>query len=142
MKNITRRKFIGAAAATAGAAFSLNSTTLGTLTPSNTYNSLARLDWTTFSRYQNTNFRFSKLGIGQVNLTLDSVEDTRQASESPGASGEECFVLRFAGNRAELLQDTYDVKHSALGNFKLFITEGQTEGSTRTYLAVINRITS
>ena len=142
MKNITRRKFIGAAAATAGAALSLNSTTLGTLTPSNTYNSLARLDWMTFSRYQNTNFRFSKLGIGQVNLTLDSVEDTRQTSENAGRSGEECFVLKFTGNRTELLQDTYDVKHSALGNFKLFITEGRTEGSTRTFLAVINRVTA
>jgi hypothetical protein len=143
MKNITRRKFIGAAAATAGAAISLNSTTLGKLAPSSSYGRLARLDLTTFSKYQNTIFTFSKLGVDPVNLMLASVDDSRPAKVGRRRPGEECFVLRFIGKTSkELPQDTYDVHHSMLGDFKLFITEGQIVGRTGAFVAVINRITS
>jgi hypothetical protein len=143
MKNVTRRKFIGAAAATAGAAFALNSNTLGRLVPGNAHARLAGLDLTTFSKYQNTIFTFSKLGIDPVNLSLASVKDSRPTRTRARRSGEECFVLKFTGKtRTELPQDTYDVHHQILGDFKLFITEGQVAGNTGTFFAVINRITS
>ena len=142
MKNITRRKFIGAAAATAGA-LSLNPSMLGSTTFASGHARLARLDWTAFTKYRNTVFTFSQIGIDPVGLTLTSVDDSRPARRRAWRAGQECFVLKFTGDAAtELSQDTYNVSHSGLGDFQLFITEDRRSGRTRTFYAVINRVTS
>jgi len=143
MKNITRRKFIGAAAATAGATLALKSTALGKLTSSSARSRLAQLDWAAFSKFQNTAFTFSKPGVAPVTLTLATIEDSRPAKKRTWKAGQECFVLHFTGApRLELPQSTYSVNHFMLGNFDLFITEGRRTGRVRTFFAVINRVTS
>lgn len=141
MKNITRRKFIGVAAASAGATLLLKSSALAELTPGSELSRLGQLDWTAFSACRNTSFTFSKLGLEPVTLTLASLEDSRSKKRRPTRG--ECFVLRFSGNpRAKLHQDTYEVNHATLGNFSLFITEGRRAGRSQTFFAVINRVTS
>jgi len=143
MKNVTRRKFLGAAAATAGAAFSLKANIFEQPTSLNGHARLAQLDWATFLKCRNTAFSFSMPGIEPVDLTLASVEDSRRAGKRARPAGQECFVLKFtSGVNSKLPQDTYDVNHSMLGDFKLFITEGRRMGRERTFFAVINRVTS
>lgn len=51
----------------------------------------------------------------------------------------ECFILEFSISVKQAKQDTYNVFHSDLGNFELFVTEGR-NGRKRTLLATFNRI--
>jgi hypothetical protein len=71
-----------------------------------------------------------------VTLTLMSVTDLPDAQELGLVGHEEAFILRFAGSATlPLKQGTYQLKHTLLGTFPLFIVPG----ASAHYAALINR---
>ena len=103
---------------------------------------LSRLSWNSFLPFVNTEFKFGA-GRSAVTLTLVDIKDSRPLKSRARRRGEENFVLKFAGTSYEpLAQNTYAVNHFNLGDFQLFITEGERDDNSRYYYAVINRIRS
>ena len=146
--SITRRKFLAVVPAAAGAVLSLKGTVLGQTGEvlegvRVLADELSRLGWNDFHQFQNTEFVFSGLGVQNVPLTLAAMEDSRPAGKRKWGAGQECFVLKFTASRRDVLkQDTYDVSHFRLGDFRLFITPGPPSKREQSYYAVINRVTT
>jgi len=99
----------------------------------------------TFQPYVGGTFRVSA-GKRGFKMMLDKVRDC-----TPGASGRalsnkkaretDCFALVFS-SRGELsdLTTVYDVEHSALGKFALFLTRRDGPDGAYFYEAVFNRV--
>ncbi|HKX83978.1 MAG TPA: twin-arginine translocation signal domain-containing protein [Pyrinomonadaceae bacterium] len=139
---ITRRKFLGAASAAAAVLLPLKRDVHGQiLAPGD---ALASLGWDSFLPFVNTEFVFNgPFGTGDVPMKLIEIKDSRPFDSPARKTGQENFVLKFAGPSAyELKSDTYVVEHFNLGRFNLFITEGAQKGKTQLYFAVINRVLS
>lgn len=146
---ITRRKFLGAAPLAVGAALQLKGTAVGQASlkrqrgVSGTNDPLSYLTWASFYPYIYTSFTFTNKDGRNVPLSLTAMTDTKPADFKAAFAGEECFTMTFSGPANRLLtQDTYSVSHFALGNFSLFITDGDKGKRNSSYTAVINRIVS
>ena len=143
---ISRRKFLEATPLAVGAALQLKGLALGQgpgkqpLGGGYTIDRLSQLSWASFYPYIYTDFSFTGKERRDIALKLTAMADTRPA-DFKAAAGQECFTMTFSGplNRP-LTQDTYSVSHFALGNFRLFITDGERGRKNSIYTAVINRI--
>ena len=144
---ITRRNFLTAAPAVAGAILGLRNVGFGqktlapqVLVPKGT-DQLSKLTWDSFYPLQNTEFLFHSGGV-DIPLVLEAVVNSGNIGRTrPKSKGGECFILRFIGpGKLPLKQGTYDVNHFLLGDFQLFITEGGQMKGDNYYIAVINRI--
>lgn len=148
--NISRRKFLAAVPFAVGAVLQLNGLASGQglrkglfrIPDDTSSDPLSRLTWDSFYQYINTDFSFGQ-GGNEVILKLTAMEDTKPAGVKLLLKGQECFVMKFNGPyRQPLTQGTYSVNHFALGDFKLFITEGGRLKRDKLYIAVINRLVS
>lgn len=92
------------------------------------------LDMSTFKRSLQTNFLLTS-GLKSATVKLVEVRDYRKGRAK--SSDKECFSLLFtASKNVNLHQDTYAVKHDALGEFKMLVVP---VGGTY-YEAVFNRL--
>jgi len=72
---------------------------------------------------------------GRVEVTLVQVDDL------PSTRNGETFSLLFRGGRRPLKQDTYVLKHAALGTFALLLVPVAADrNGAQGYQAVINRL--
>ena len=77
------------------------------------------LDMATFKRSLQTNFLLTS-GLKSATVKLVDVSDSRKGNAK--SSNKECFSLLFyASKSVKLQQDTYNVKHAALGEFKMLV---------------------
>ena len=92
------------------------------------------LDMATFQRTLQTNFLLTS-GLKSATVKLVEVSDYRNGRAQN--SDKECFSLLFtASKNVNLHQDTYKVKHNALGEFSMLVVP---VGGTY-YEAVFNRL--
>jgi len=141
--NITRRKFVILAPLAAGVALTADSLTSGqTRMPKGDPSSpLVRNSYTAFNTYLGTDFTFAGTGKFDLPLTLTDVRDTKPAPDGMRSAVAECFEMTFTGPIApQIKQGTYHVKHFALGEFDLFITEGAQTRQGKEYIAVVNHL--
>ncbi len=95
---------------------------------------LAYYSKATFVSYLNSVFQI-QTASGAVDATLVSVTDM------PAPNGGECFSLLFVGGSSALAQNTYNVVHSALGTFQLFLVPaGADSNGAQQCRATINRL--
>jgi hypothetical protein len=143
---ISRRKFIGAgglaAAAVLAGGVSGQSRLERLVAGSVPADALSQLTWDSFYPFQTTEFAFTDVDGNAVILKLAAMTDTSPAGFKPTSKYEECFKLVFSGPARERLPEgTYAVRHFALGDFELFISDGGQVSRSNRYVAVINRIT-
>ena len=107
-----------------------------------------KLTWNSIYPYLETDFEFTARGNQRsdtVRLRLVGMSNTDKAAQAFEREPQS-FVLAFDtwadDSVAVLSQDTYSVKHFALGKFELFISEGSLESNKHVYTAVINRVIS
>ena len=87
-----------------------------------------------FSSYVNSIFEL-QTGSEVVEVTLVQVEDL------PSPKNGECFSLLFRGGLRQTRQDTYVLKHPALGTFALLLVPVDSDrNGAKGYLATINRL--
>lgn len=92
-----------------------------------------------FTAYVNTKFRAqTKNGSWSIVLTLIEVKDIGPVPDQ-NAPDKECFSLLFRSPYT-LRQNTYKLKHEALGTFDLFLVPLRNSGTGRKYAAIINRL--
>ncbi|HEV7700822.1 MAG TPA: hypothetical protein VGO43_11380 [Pyrinomonadaceae bacterium] len=149
MSKVSRRKFIGTAALTAGVVVGMDGAVLGQIrsVPSGGkaavvgVDALSRLGWSSFLPFVNTDFTFGQ-GGNAVTLRLTDMTDSRPLdARRARKAGQENFVMKFTGSgRAPLKDGTYEVNHFNLGDFQLFITADGQAGKLNVYHAVINRV--
>ena len=85
---------------------------------------------------ENLNTRFWLTAVGTDPYALDLVEFV----EFQTAPKQEQFSLRFRGDRAQVFpQQTYAMKHDAVGEFELFLVPIGRDESGTLYEAVFNR---
>ncbi len=139
---VTRRSFLASAPAVIGAILVADkfSFAQGVAATGGAADTLANLGWRSFLPYVKTNFSFyDEAGAGYA-FRLDGVDDLRTARH-PHSRGE-CFSVMFSSSaRCPLEQGTYDVRHFALGEFRLLVTVQHSTNRRRKYEAIINRIT-
>ncbi|MEQ1605018.1 MAG: hypothetical protein ABL999_09125 [Pyrinomonadaceae bacterium] len=144
--NISRRKFLGAATTSTAIALVLDKGILGQvqiMPPLGDGGALGRMNFLSFFENMNTEFLFLNKDRIQVPLRLVAVDDVRPLSKQQWGKGQENFVLKFHGPAGyPMKQGTHEVEHFALGKFGLFITEGRSDKSGNTFVAVINRVDS
>jgi hypothetical protein len=146
MSKVTRRKFLGTAALTAGSLAMLNGTAvaqLGSVAIAGT-DPLGKLGWDAFLPFVNTDFSFYKVGRGgnSVAAKLVDMTDSRPIRGRARKLRQENFVLKFATEEELPLGDsTYSINHFNLGDFDLFVTRaGRGQDGSYIYTAVINRV--
>jgi hypothetical protein len=87
-----------------------------------------------FSSYVNSVFEM-KTAAGVVEVTLVQIDDL------PSTRNGECFALLFRGGGRASKQDTYVLKHAALGTIALLLVPTDTDrNGAQGYLATINRL--
>jgi hypothetical protein len=92
------------------------------------------LNMDSFRNSLNSNFLLSKDSNTAI-VKLTEVRDLRVGRLKN--SKKECFALTFAASeKPNLHQDTYDVKHDSLGNFKMLLVPV----GTNKYEAIFNRL--
>jgi hypothetical protein len=96
-------------------------------------NSGSLLDMAAFKRSLQTNFLLTS-NLKSATVKLVEVRDYQNGNAESG--DKECFSLLFTSNTASLRQDTYAVKHDALGEFRMLVVP---VGGTN-YEAVFNRL--
>jgi hypothetical protein len=98
----------------------------------------------TFAPYVGAQFSLSLGGLKSVGLKLVNVEDLRPAAlRESTVVGKDCFSILFQGpSRLPLKQDTYRLRHPALGEFSLLITPVIAKREGAFYQAIINRMYS
>ena len=143
---ITRRTFLRVAPAIAAAVSQFGGVASGQsmtwLPPVGTGNRIGGFKFKDFYQNLYTDFMFVGKERIQIPLKLNVVEDVRPLARQKWGEGAENFILKFSGPaRFPLKQGTYVVNHFSLGEFSIFITEGERARSGNTYLAVINRVT-
>jgi TAT (twin-arginine translocation) pathway signal sequence len=75
-----------------------------------------------FTPYVNTEFRVYSKSSKAAAVTLTKIEDFPNSQEALEAFEGECFSLQFAGPANKRFgQQTYEVEHSSLGKFHLFL---------------------
>ena len=155
--NVSRRKFLATfstsvaavcvSAGTVNAATGLGSDPRRGATASRSRGGQGKLTWNSIYPYLETDFEFTVTGNHEksetVRLRLIGMSNTDKAAQAFEREPQS-FVLGFdtwADDSAAVLpQDTYSVKHFALGKFELFISEGSLESNKHVYTAVINRV--
>ena len=154
--NVSRRKFLAAFSASVGTVI-LSADSLSaqlSVAPDRGRAALSkqggygRLTWNSIYPYQQTDFVFfgpDNTGSDEVRLRLTGMLNTDRAAQLFD-NEPQSFVLAFDAsvdvNPVVLPENTYSVKHFALGKFELFISEGSLEGDRHVYTAVINRAVS
>ena len=87
-----------------------------------------------FKSYLNSIFELQTTS-GVVEVTLTRVDDLKSSRDG------EAFTLLFRGGRRALKQDTYGLKHPALGTFALLLVPtGSDRNGAQGYSATINRL--
>lgn len=154
---ITRRRFVRNLGAAAFAAVSLNSTagslfgqtseitataTTGELfpiPPESAADPLNLLTRAHFVPFVNT---FVEVYDGEIRVArlriIEATELKRAANEKRSISGESFSLLFADARRGRLAQETYRIRHFALGEFSLLLAPTGLEGSH--YEAIINRV--
>lgn len=90
-----------------------------------------------FEQQVGTKFKFSS-EKGSGSLKLMSVKNLAGLQEWVG---HECFSLSFRGSlKKEFIQDTYDIRHPALGSFRMLLVPVGMVDKTRHFEALINRM--
>lgn len=158
--NLSRRSFLqtgskfGLAALVAGGISSiafgqetssrLLGTGLGTPVPKGTLDDpLYNITRAMFAENLKSKFTFRLGEVTLTDMTLIEVNDLNPAfAKNDGTSSRDCFSLVFKGpRRLPLRQDTFEVEHSKLGTFRLFIVPGERNTSAgMRYRAIINRV--
>jgi hypothetical protein len=100
---------------------------------------LAYYNRATFLAHLNEKFQL-RMGNSSWEVKLAQVIDFKGSQTNP-IEGGECFSLVFSGAK-QLSQGTYDVEHTTLGAFKLFLVPSGKVGGTTQSDAVINRLNS
>lgn len=98
---------------------------------------------TTFAQYVNTTFVIDPGYTFPIQTTLVEVRDLRSAADKKrNLPGQECFALAFRAPDEDSLvrQNTYRVRHDALGTFELFVVPVHDKQGHLFYEAVINRL--
>lgn len=145
---ISRRKFIEAAPIVATAVLGAKNVAFGQKAPREseltqlTTDQLSLLTWDSFLPYQGTKFVFRDRDGEEITLVLTEMDNSSIVSTKGSPAAGECFTLRFTGPSKPIFsQNTYEVRHFALGDFSLFITDGGRARRSNFYQAVFNRIT-
>jgi hypothetical protein len=97
-----------------------------------------------FSPHVGTQFSFSFNRFKTVQMKLVKVEDLRPAAVKESTIvGKDCFSILFQGpSNLPLNQDSYRLKHPALGEFTLLVTPVYAKRPGLFYEAIINRLYS
>ena len=152
--NVSRRKFLAAFSASVGSAILSADSVSAQLAPKRGAAALSkrggygRLTWDSIYPYQQTDFLFfgpDRTASTEVTLRLTGMLNTDRSAQLFEREPQS-FVLAFDAsvddNPLVLSENTYSVKHFALGKFELFISEGSLDGDRHVYTAVINRAVS
>ena len=93
-----------------------------------------------FAAHLNTVFLIRLNERQTVPVELIELHDCGPAQQQTNArAGQECFALAFrARNQRALKQSTYQLEHSALGRFDLFIAPVKSKKHGQVYEAIIN----
>jgi hypothetical protein len=96
------------------------------------------------SPYVGTQFSFSLNRFKTARMKLVEVEDLRPAAVKESTIvGKDCFSILFQGpSSLPLKQDSYRLKHPALGEFSLLVTPVYSKRRGLFYEAIINRLYS
>lgn len=154
---ISRRKFlqVGTFAAAAGTPLSMTLASVGTkegwskalLNASANPNTRpanpgTRMSKAQFSAYLNTTFFLRSSMTSELPMQLVELEDMvpEQLKDAAARRGLECFSLAFRGPSKSIKQDTYHMRHAALGEFDLFIGNGASKKHGRIYEAIVNHL--
>ena len=103
-----------------------------------------RLTEENFSRYLNSDFRFSTSPFTAVSLQLVNVKRW-EASDTPQAQKTklDSFSVLFKGPQKPALEsNVYQVTHDGMGTFELFISPVNDRKKQRIYQAVFTRFSS
>jgi hypothetical protein len=96
------------------------------------------------SPYVGTQFSFSLKRFQTAQLKLVTVEDLRPAAVRESTMvGKDCFSILFQGpSNLPLKQDSYRIKHPALGEFSMLVAPVYAKQRGLFYEAIINRLHS
>ena len=107
------------------------------------HDSLFTMTRETFSQYVNTTFVIDPGYTFPIETRLIEVIDLRStADQKKNAPGKECFSILFqpTGPEKSVKQNTYRVRHDALGTFDLFVVPMRDKQGRLFYEAIINRL--
>ena len=153
--SLSRRKFLqaGAVAAIAsGTPLSMNAlasvakTSNAGLSKASTLaassNSVNHMSRAQFAAQLNTTFFIRSTGAHELPVRLVEIEDRvpEHLQDLAALRGKECFSLAFRGPSKNIKQDTYRIRHAALGEFDLFIGTVNNKKHGRIYEAIINHL--
>jgi hypothetical protein len=94
-----------------------------------------------FAAHLNTVFLVRLNEKQTVPLELIALNDSGPARDSKARAEQECFALAFrAPGQRTLKQSTYQLEHSALGRFDLFIAPVRSKKHELVYEAIINHV--
>jgi hypothetical protein len=119
-----------------GAATGLNPATGSKLPGAGRRDPLSQLNKADFERQTKSRFGIRSAQAGATHLKLI------QVGNLPPSGKGEAFSLVFRGSsKRPMRQDTYSIRHAALGSFSLLLVPvGQAKSAGRYYEAVINRL--
>lgn len=99
----------------------------------------------TFAAHLNSQFRVQAGDLEPANMELIKISDGLPTSGtiSLETSRQDCFSVIFRGSRDRpLSQNTYQVEHSEIGRFDLFIVPAGEDENGKRYEAVFNHLQS
>ena len=137
---VTRRSFLASTPAVIGAILVADKLSFahGAAVSPGAVDPLAKLEWGALLPHIGTNFSFYDEAGAQFAFRLDGVHDLRGVGRRQRNG--ECFSMMFSSSgTCPLEQGTYDVKHSALGEFRLLVTAQHSTSRRKKYEAIINR---
>jgi hypothetical protein len=116
----------------------------GQIPAASTSDPLYSLTADSFAPYVGTQFPFSLNRFKTVQMKLVKVEDLRPAAvKESKIGGKDCFSILFQGpSNLPLKQDSYRLKHPALGEITLLVVPVYASQSGLFYEAIINRLYS
>lgn len=105
-------------------------------------NSVNRMTKAQFAAQLKTTFFIRSTGGHELPVQLVELEDRVPGPLQDAADmrGKECFSLAFRGPAKNIKQDTYRIRHAALGEFDLFIGTVKNKKHGRIYEAIINHL--
>lgn len=152
--SISRRKFLQAGAVAAAAAGTPLSVTalvakaktskagLIKTSANAASSSVAQMTKAQFEAHLKTTFFLRSTGSHEMPVQLVEIEDRvpEHLQDVAALRGKECFSIVFRGPAKTIKQDTYRMRHAALGEFDLFLGAVKNKKHGRIYEAIVNHL--